>query len=402
MLTGLEWVDQAVGTVRSVLRRELCPFCFEYFRMSEVPFRCGSPPAICAPVPDAVLGSKWNDSRPKGKVIPPAGYARDRVCPACSHKTRKRLCPHCHQELPHTTGDFPNYIFAIIGAKGAGKSHYLPVLIEQIKNGVGPDLGMLLEPLNDDTIQRYRDDFYTPIFTRHQTLIATRSALANVTARLPLVFSLLFTSTRRGGGRKIDKAVTLAFFDTAGEDLHAQDVMATVNKYIYRSNGIILLLDPLQVDGIRARLPTGQPLPPKDAETSDIIIRVSNLVHAGRGTPQDSPIDIPLAVAVSKFDAIESLIDRQARILAAPNHCSGFDLADFQAVDGEMRSHIADWECRMIIEQVETRYRRHAFFGLSALGASPKGTTLSTVFPKRVEDPFLWLLHVNGLIKPRK
>lgn len=390
------------GRLRARFRKEVCPFCFEYFHLKEAPFRCSSPPAICAPAPDSVLATKWNLTAPKGKVIPAAGYRREQNCPSCSNKTRKRICPHCHQDLPHTIGEFRNYIIAVIGAKGAGKSHYLPALIEQIKNGIGPNLGLLLEPLNDDTIKRYRRDFYGPVYTDHRTINVTMSAITSVDVRFPLVFSLLFTSGKRGGGRRINRAVTLAFFDTAGEDLHDPDVMAVVNKYIYRSDGIILLLDPLQLDGVRSRIPPSVPVPVKDHDTSDIIIRVSNLIRAGRFIPQDKPIDVPLAIAVSKIDAVETLLGSQSQIPPGSDHAGGFDLADTRAVDAEMQAHISDWNSRYLIDQVQVHFPRHAFFALSALGESPKGNTLAPVFPKRVEDPFLWLLHVNGLIKPKK
>jgi len=38
----------------------------------------------------------------------------------------------------------------------------------------------------------------------------------------------------------ISNVTTISFFDTAGEDLNAQETMKTENKYIYNSSGIIL------------------------------------------------------------------------------------------------------------------------------------------------------------------
>ena len=100
------------------------------------------------------------EGEPVGKALEPGGaFVRSVRCPSCKHQTTKRLCPHCHMELPHTTGDLRNYIFALIGAKDSGKSHYLAVLITQIRKHLGPDLDLLLEPINDYTIRRFREQF---------------------------------------------------------------------------------------------------------------------------------------------------------------------------------------------------------------------------------------------------
>jgi hypothetical protein len=49
---------------------------------------------------------------------------------------------------------------------------------------------------------------------------------------------------------------------------------------------------------------------------------------------------------------------------------------------------------------VRSRFTSHGFFGLSALGCNPHGTQqIPRVVPRRVEDPFLWLLAKNKLIR---
>jgi hypothetical protein len=302
-------------------------------------------------------------------------------------------------DLPHTTGKFENLIFAVIGAKDSGKSHYLAVLIEQIRNHIGPSLGMLLEELNDYTIKRYRESFYNPVYIEHKIIFGTKSALSDETVQLPMVFSLTFSGKGYLGHQRITKVVTLVFFDTAGEDLKDEDVMATVNKYIYRADGIILLLDPLQLRWVRDQLGSSTSLPEVTTETSDIITRTTKLIQAGRNLRQDRLVPTPLAIAFSKFDAVEPLIDSQFQLNATPNHDGGFDAADFEAVNSEMQSLVSTWHNSHLLQQVTTRYNHYGFFGLSSLGCSPKGSDIPQVLPKRVEDPFLWLLYSHGLIK---
>lgn len=393
-----------LGTLKASLQTEICPYCFEAYKLRDTPFRCASPGSRCKPEQDSVRARSWDDNVPMGRVLPSSGKFQEEVrCPSCTQVTRKRLCPHCHMELPHTVGKFPNYIFAVVGAKEAGKSHYLAVLIDQVRRELGPALDMLLEPLNDHTVKRYREDFYQPLYKNRRVITSTNSALSDRRVQMPLVYTLTFSGKDILGRKRIKSVVTLVFFDTAGEDLDDEDTIATVNKYIYYSNGIILLLDPLQLPQVRAELEGRVALPNVNTETADILTRMTRLVLAGRRLPADAMIPAPLAVAFSKFDAVEPLVDSQMQLNAAADHRAGFDVADFDAVSAEMQALLARWDSQVLVHQVQTHYRRFGFFGLSALGCNPHGDQqVPRVLPRRVEDPFLWLLHEHGLIPSRK
>lgn len=393
-----------IGTLKAALQTEICPYCFEAYKLRDTPFRCASPAGRCKPEPDEVRAKAWDDALPMGRVLPADRRFREQVrCSSCGQPTHKRLCPHCHMELPHTVGKFPHYILAVVGAKEAGKSHYLAVLIDQIRRELGPALDMLLEPLNDYTVRRYREDFHQPLFQKHRTIIATNSALSDRRVQLPLVYTLTFSGRDLLRRKRIRSVVTLVFFDTAGEDLDDEDTIATVNKYIYHAHGIILLLDPLQLPEVRAALQGQASLPSVNTETADILTRMTRLVLAGRKLRDDAMIPSPLAVAFSKFDAVEPLVDPQLQLNAAADHRTGFDLADFHAVSAEMQALLARWDSQVLVHQVRTHYRRFGFFGLSALGCNPHGDQqVPRVMPRRVEDPFLWLLHQHGLIPSRK
>jgi len=389
-----------ISRLRNRFRKQVCPYCFEEYRIRETPFRCASPIGRCTPEVDEVRKKQWEESTPLGRVLEPTGrLVHEMRCPICSQVSRKRLCPHCHMELPHTTGKFDNLIFAVIGAKESGKSHYIAVLIDQLRKNVGPGMDMLLEPLDDTTVKRYREAFHDPLFRHGKVIHGTVSALADRRVQIPLVYSLTFGGRGLLGGRRIAKAVTLVFFDTAGEDMDDEDTMALVNRYIYRSDGIILLLDPLQLPWVRDQLGAGTPLPSENTETGDIITRVSRLILTGRNLTPDAMVPTPLAVAFSKFDAVEPLVDPQLQLNAEPHHDGAYDVEDFTAVDAEMRSLLARWDGDFIPHQVETRFKRFGFFGLSALGCNPHGDQkVPLLLPRRVEDPFLWLLYRHGLI----
>lgn len=380
--------------------REICPYCFEPFRLRQSPFRCSSPDAVCAPEVDPVRREVWGDDTPLGRVLEPAGaFGRDQRCPECNRASRQRICPACHMDLPHTMGQFESLIFAVIGAKESGKSHYIAVLIDQLRKHHGPRMGMLLEELDDETIERYRKDFHRPLFEERQALRGTVSALAERRVSLPLVYSLTFWEHGLFGGQRIRRVVNLVFFDTAGEDLDDEDVMGTVNKYIYRSHGLILLLDPLQLAKVRRMLETGLRLPEVNTETRDILNRVTRLVRRGRDLSSRRQIDTPLAIAFSKFDAVEPVAHQEMQVFHQADHAGGFDRQDFDAVHAEMTGLLAEWDSDEIFNQATTNYRHHGLFGLSALGMSPgESQQVPHVLPRRVADPFLWLLYRHGLL----
>lgn len=386
-------------------RQEVCPYCFEYFDLKDTPFRCASAIGVCNHVKDDVYAKAWLDNRVMGKVIPAqkslkARFSRSATCPDCNNQSYKRLCPHCHMELPQTTGEFKNHIFAVIGGKDSGKSHYIAVLIEQIKKEIGPNMGLLLTPENDFTIKHYNEKFYKPVYDTGRCIDTTKSGVVDSDVKLPMVYSLRLTGKGLFEDNKIKKYITLVFFDSAGEDLESEDTMSTVNKYIYRADGIILLIDPLQLSTVTKKLPANTPKPKHNSVTADILSRTAKLIQNGRNLKPTEKIKTPIAVAFSKFDAVLPLIDPQYQLHRGANHNEGFDVGDFEAINDEMMSLLDQWNHQDIIQMATTRFANYGFFGLSALGCNPHMTkSIPNVTPSRVEDPFLWLLAQNGAIK---
>lgn len=380
-------------------RTEVCPYCFEYFVIKETPFRCTNPPEKCAPEVDEVLGKVWNDRRPVGKIIPPANtYTKKLRCKTCNGISRKRVCPHCHCQLPHTIGEYQNYIFSIIGAKESGKSHFVAVIINELKHRVGPECNILLEPLNDETIYRYNEDFFKPLYQNGVKLQATRSSRTN--QNLPLVYSLSILKKNLWGKEVIDSVSILVFFDTAGEDLNSEDTMSAVNKYIIRSHGMILLIDSLQIASVRDQLQSTTGLPNQNTEVGEIISRVNRLIRKGHEMDQETKIKIPIAVTFSKMDALQNLYPTNHIFLTHPNYKTGFDHDDFVRMNDELKElMLKEWHQNYIEILLRTNFSDYGYFGISSLGCNPHmNNERIQVRPIRIESPIMWLLYKNELI----
>jgi GTPase SAR1 family protein len=315
--------------------------------------------------------------------------------------TTKMVCPVCHNELPHSVGEVEDCSIALIGAKDAGKSIYIGALIHEINQRIGLNLNASLVALNEQTLQRYRQDFYTPLYQDKHVIATTISATAEMKHPLMYRFSI---KTKGKFGQQKQRVVSLVFFDTAGEDLKDIDVMRREIKYISNSSGIIFLLDPLQIPAVRDQLPAGTVIPDIYTQPDDIVMRVIKLIREDRQIPETKPIDIPVSLAFSKIDALRTILAPDSKLNAASVHGSGFNVADHEMVHNEMGAYIQSWIGSNLTTTMDHNFNQYGFFGCSALGSSPTsdGNLTDSVSSYRIEDPFLWLLWKNGLIEGQK
>ena len=388
----------------------ICPFCFNKQKIHEVDFACQDEKCTDE---DRVYIEYWDvaaRNRPTVTTGPAPGrlsfikpkMAAKTNCRTCSKETRTRLCRTCHSVLPHTISDYEDIIIAVIGAKSSGKSHYIGILINEINKAIGNAYHSILQSENDETIERYKNAFRNPLYKDKVLLDVTPSAQTDPSVRKPLLYTMKFNIDSK------IKVVTLSLFDTAGEDLKAQADMEKHTKYLIHSAGIICLVDPLQIDRVREEVADKDPgmsLPIADpnAEPSDLITRTTKLIRQGLNLKEEVIIKTPIAVSFSKVDAIKSLLDVTSSLQNESRHTETnmFNIADFEAVNSEMRSLVQAWTEGNLTNLLQLNYQNHAYFGLSALGHAPKGK-LETIEPYRVEDPFLWLLWKNNIIKGKE
>ncbi|MBS2970688.1 zinc ribbon domain-containing protein [Metabacillus sp. KIGAM252] len=325
-------------------------------------------------------------------------------CDKCGSQADVRICPSCHSNLPSTIADYEDYIIAVIGAKQTGKSHYISVLIDSIQNSIGSAYNCFLKPENDDTIRRYNTNFRDPLFKHKTTLEVTSSATGtDADVKKPLLYTLSFS----GEGIFGTKVITLALFDTAGEDLKDEKIMAQHVRYISHSAGVICLLDPLQLESVRDQihekgLPVNLPRLDNENSVNDLLNRTTNMIRNLLKMKVSKKIEIPMALSFSKMDAIKPLLDPGSKLHQPSRHTDqrGFDTVDFEGVSNEMKALVQGWTQGNLTNLLEHNYKHYAFFGLSALGMDPgTDSRVEKIEPFRVEDPFLWLLWKNQIIK---
>lgn len=371
----------------------VCPRCFTKISAKETRYVCtnvGCPESGKRPMDRTKLEGSTNF----------LGAAHPPKCAECKREAADRICPSCGMLLPFGIdgNGVREVAISVIGAKAAGKSNYIAVLIKMIREQMVLSFNMNTRACNDSTMKRYNTDFYNPVFRQHVCVKATDASVQEID---PLMYHL--TITDGSAKARVLHALTLTFFDTAGENLDSEDIMSVVNKYIYHSQGIILLLDPLQMPTVRNALEgKGIHLPLEYTDPLDLLTRTINLIRKGLRKPAGQ-IDIPIALAFTKIDATRCLLDPSLSLHNPSTHLArgAFDELDFNTVNMDMQALIEQWYSSELASMLQANFRTYAFFGLSALGSDPdRSGAIPQLRPFRVEDPFLWLLWKNRVLKP--
>lgn len=389
----------------------VCPYCFTRHKMNDVEFRCMNKRCVLEDDMELTYYMQGDPNMPLQRnhtfKAPKAGFLgampQHANCPKCSSPMTQRVCPSCHNKLPDAIDVTEDMIISLVGARGSGKTHYVTVLIHELEKRIFNRFNKAaFAPLDIEARDRYKSEYYERVYKKHQLHDLTTTGLARKGGYTPLIYTLKFPSVLHNRSRLF----TLVFFDTAGEDLDDADKMATLNRYICSSAGILFLLDPTQIPDVYHQLTPEQRTGSSKVDINsvtgaeDIINRVAEMVRREKHLSPSQKIDIPVAAAFSKFDVVRQLMPVGMQACEPSPHCQtgAFDRDDWMSVDAEIVSLLHEWESDNFISHLDRNYTKYSFFALSALGRVPQGNKIEAPLPIRIEDPFLWLLAENGVI----
>jgi hypothetical protein len=289
---------------------------------------------------------------------------------------------------------------AVIGSADSGKSTWVGVLVHQFLRGQVSErfAGMSLELLGEASRRRYENDFERHLFREHRTLPQTASA--KVSAPEPLIFSLRFPRPGRMLTRARVHSVVTVFYDTAGEDVARAEAMDQLVNYLDAAEGIILLLDPMQMPKLRDRVGGGTRT--RYTEQLHVVNRLGELLRERSSQGVDRKLRSPLAIALTKVDLLRDTFDAGSPLNRPSRHAGHYDESDGLDVHEEVRAWLNQWYDPALDRSVANTFKEYRYFGFSALGSPPlDGNRLSPagVHPYRLEDPMLWLLARFGAIR---
>jgi hypothetical protein len=243
----------------------------------------------------------------------------------------------------------------------------------------------------EESQKAYNEWYYCPLYERGVTVKATDRGVVP-----PLIFPLRFN--------KNNHVCVLTFYDTAGENLDDKSGINIISSYITNAKGIIVLLDPLQVQKIRDLLSQNgfTALPAKNREIYDVLRTIEAMIRNVKNVIKGQ-IQIPLALVITKIDVLEhyNLLPKYSCLTMESAYLESgtFVRPYFENTNIEIETLIEHWIDDELLSYIK-QFKKYSFFGVSALGGNPTdgGTKIGSqgISPRRVLDPFLWLLDENG------
>lgn len=393
----------------------VCPHCFKKFEPEEVVFRAAhfkeNDEEYCLQEDEALntyldkFGLEGSDELeavidPKTVPLEKCTYVDDvliSIRDKYDVETKKRLCPHCHNDLPYSAGRAPSNIIAIIGPSQVGKSVYMTSLIRTLETATAHHFEAACMPINADTSRRFRDQYLDPLFNQNRLIESTQKEKKQE----PFIFQFKFKDTTKA-------PLSLVFFDVAGEGMVEEQYLDLYANHIKNAEGILFLVDPLQLSAIRSKVILNQgdrsgDFTSRYQEPRDVIVTLAeNFI----GRQADGKTNIPTAVVVTKSDMLTYLVDESESYLKANSnifnnyvHKGTFNLEAYENINGEVQRFIEKVDMAFK-DAIEVHFNDVSYFAVSALGQNPvDGVVEGVIEPIRIDEPFLWLLYKLGYIE---
>lgn len=379
----------------------ICPYCFRRFLPSEVVFRAMhsvSSDENYRLQPDELLNRyrsklKLKPIREIEAVIHPEQvYKENRKCikgvlleliDNYGVNTRKRLCPHCHNELPSSLGKGPCHIISIIGSPKVGKSTYMTVLLHSLQEYAAKDIGAVCYFSNSryrHILRECEDTLYN-----HGNTIQSDVGEENLD-HLVLIFQF----------NNSEIPITFIFYDVSSLSMLDKKHMDIYEENIKNSSGIIFLVDPMQLGKLRERNPINSKYG-KYYRPRDVIAHLHEnfIFHQEKGKSS-----IPTAVVLTKVDILkDKYLEGNNRVFHNNRHINSFNVEEFLLVEKEISSFIQNNDS-LFFDTMKQYFRNYAFLGISSISNLERQDLQKIkVDPKRVEEPLLWIMYKLGYIK---
>jgi GTP-binding protein EngB required for normal cell division len=368
----------------------------------------------CNPQKDETMERIWGESAPMGRIVIPTqdtakgtmfvGHLDHYKCDKCGYDCTVKVCPHCHHSFSGTTIHDDTFVISFIGAKNSGKSNYITVLLYKIlKSGLGDDIALDFQMANDMTRSKAADEYLRP-YTDQAAVDSTKAVGVSKAIKEPLVFSVGIKRKSFFGETITTNKFSLVIFDVAGEDLTNPYALDIDLQHILKSDAYIFLVDPMELKVVTDMLNAKSPEGGVDLRISMMLDSLTQRITKKNKILKWYKINKPVAVVMSKMDKIERLIVNYHNLRHTHTHHQGFDTQDFEVLNNEARFLFEQVNCKDICDKISTRFSKVAFFGVSALGADPvfdenNRQKIESLNPRRLEDPFLWLLYKNKRLK---
>jgi hypothetical protein len=308
--------------ITKLLPEVVCPNCWAAFP-PEASYYIATEPSL---VGDRRLGGtvaqRFLPTRfhPDGRAIDPRGG----LC-------HELACPHCHLDVPRSLLECPTLFASVFGAPSSGKSYLLTAMTHQLRQTLPRWFATSFTDA-DPRANASLHDYENTLFIgggeeRWATLPKTdvagdRYRSVDFGSRIlsypqPYFFHVSPAAGHRHGADPAGVARALCLYDNAGESFEpGQDHASNpVTQHLARSGILLYVFDPLQEPTFRQAIGAAAAETPVDAQVQggvvyrqDVMLaEVARRIRQFHGLPASARHNVPLVVAVTKFDAWQRL-----------------------------------------------------------------------------------------------
>lgn len=308
------------------------------------------------------------------------------VCPSCYRAvTSTGACPSCKFDVPVEWLASTPLALAITGARTAGKSVLIGVMMDQFEYFLGERHQSFLNPLGT-TKDRFEHKYRQPLFEQRNLLPPTPPVRDQ--GLEPLMWSFEY------GGQR----VCLSIIDAAGEDFESLAPSDAQFRYLGFADLIVSMVDPLKVPGVAAVLEGVVTVPRGSGHDLEVLraVLTARAAHRQQGGPEQL-----LGIVLSKFDVLQrmrelsaspwqSIFNRPGSTLQRdPSMVSPFDnRQDADLLQHELHGLLVQMGASMLLTAATEAQIPYRLFATSALGSEPNAETVGRggIVPFRVLD----------------
>ena len=361
----------------------VCPHCIKSYKLKRVLYTC----------PDC------------SETSVPKRFEREPIkCKkkGCDGKATQRKCPECGQEITKSALETPNLTFCIVGSSASGKTSYITIMLHELVNSSG--LHRLSIGPQDNETKNHQNANRKSLFEDHQALGPTLPGQT-----IPQKWQIKNLKRKRGDHIP---TYTLTIFDGAGEEHENNlDRSSPACRYMETADAIIIALDPFTLLNIRKGGVVDEEVmrnslggyTGETKNSTDIIHSVARYIKDIRGIKPTAPLKIPVAVILTKFDAIADKYFSNDALLMQRGlavRSEKVSIAEIKQANSDMHEWLNKINETAFIDALEAGFKNFYLFGVSSFGEPPKAGNVicEEISPRRVLDPILWLFKDFGFI----
>lgn len=360
----------------------VCPFCLRHIKQNQLIQVCTFNSAHRKPERRGLFGTGKDDCKE----------------PGCRGRYANLICPHCEEQLPANITQYQGYSrLAIAAPSRGGKTVLITSMLHEVFANATL-LGLNMGSMDTKTSSYYR--------TMSERIYGSKKAPEPTPPGAAVPMQWYVQNIRKGNGNKIP-TYSLTIFDGAGESLENPSDLET--RYIGEAKMLMLLLDPLQLAGIRNQLTPaeiksagGNPdLSVSEQSTHLFIDGIVKYIRICNHLTVNQKLDIPVAVVLCKMDVMQRFFPSDAMVFQESGHVAGgkFNDAESQQVHNEIDEWISSC-CNPLNIALSAAIKNWRYFGVSSYGVIPQNASQLSAAPKplRVLDPLMWYLEMTGIL----